>query len=61
MNRSRLDVGELLTAVEDAPPVAAADAVAGLLERMMGALDVTLLIADFSGEALVVSDAGANG
>ena len=52
-DRSRLDVGKLLAAVEDAPPVAAADAVGALLEQMLGATEVALLIADFSGEALI--------
>ena len=52
-NRSELDVGKLLAAVEDAPPVAAADAVGELLEQMLGATEVSLLIADFSGEALI--------
>ncbi|MFN2612472.1 MAG: GAF domain-containing protein, partial [Solirubrobacterales bacterium] len=49
---SRLDVGKLLAAVEDAPPVAAADAVGDLLAQMLGASEVALLIADFSGGAL---------
>ena len=43
----------MLAAVEDAPPVAAADAVGELLEQMLGATKVSLLIADFSGEALI--------
>ena len=52
-DRSRLDVGKLLAAVEDAPPVAAVDAVGDLLGQMLGASEVALLIADFSGEALI--------
>lgn len=52
-DRSRLDVGKLLAAVEDAPPVAAADAVGDQLAQMLGASEVALLIADFSGEALI--------
>jgi serine phosphatase RsbU (regulator of sigma subunit) len=48
-----LDVGRLLAAVEDAPPVAAADAVGILLTEMLGASEVAFLIADFSGEALI--------
>lgn len=52
-DRSRLDVGKLLAAVEDAPPVAAADAVGDLLGEMLGASEVALLIADFSGETLI--------
>ena len=51
--RSKFDAGKLLAAVEDAPPVAAADVVGDLLARMLGATDVALLIADFSGEALI--------
>ena len=43
-------MGKLLAAVEDAPLVAAADAVGDLLAQMMGASEVALLIADFSGE-----------
>lgn len=52
-DRSRLDLGKLLAAVEDAPPVAAADAVGDQLAQMLGASEVALLIADFSGEALI--------
>lgn len=48
-----MDVGKLLAAVEDAPPVAAADAVGDQLAQMLGASEVALLIADFSGEALI--------
>jgi serine phosphatase RsbU (regulator of sigma subunit) len=50
---SRLDVGDLLAAVEDAPPVAAADVVGEVLAQIMGASAVAFLIADFSGDALV--------
>jgi serine phosphatase RsbU (regulator of sigma subunit) len=50
---ARLDVGQLLAAVEAAPPVAAADALAGCLAEAVGATDVAFLIADFSGEALI--------
>ncbi len=46
-------MGKLLAAVEDAPPVAAADAVGDLLAQMLGASEVALLIADFSGEKLI--------
>lgn len=48
-----LNVGRLLAAVEDAPPVAAADVVGGLLADVVGASEVTFLIADLSGGALV--------
>jgi serine phosphatase RsbU (regulator of sigma subunit) len=48
-----LDIASLLTAVEDAPPVAAAEVVGELLAERFGAADVAFLIADFSGEALI--------
>jgi serine phosphatase RsbU (regulator of sigma subunit) len=48
-----LDVRRLLEAVEDAPPVSAIDAIGDLLREMMGASEVALLLADFSGEALI--------
>lgn len=51
--RARLDVGELLVAVENAPPVAAADVVGELLAETLDAFEVAFLIADFSGEALM--------
>lgn len=51
--RPRLDVGELLAAVENAPPVAAADVVGEVLARMLGASKLAFLIADYSGEALI--------
>ena len=57
--RARLDVGELLVAVEDAPPVAAADVVGEFLAATLEAFEVAFLIADFSGEALIrLSHAG---
>ena len=49
----RVDLGALLAAVEDAPPVAAADVLGRQLADALGASDVTFLIADYSGEALV--------
>ena len=49
----RLDLGDLLAAVEDAPPVAAADVVGQLLAQIMGASAVAFLIADFSGDSLI--------
>ena len=50
---ARLDLGELLAAVEDAPPVAAVDVLADRLRQVIGATDVSFLIADFSGRALI--------
>ncbi len=49
----RLDLTDLLRAMEDAPPVAAADVVGEHLARALGATEVSFLIADFSGRALV--------
>src|SRR3954451_16326076 len=45
--------GELLAAVEDAPPVAAADVLGRHLVEELGAREVSFLIADFSGRALI--------
>src|SRR5689334_1659662 len=50
---TRLNLGDLLAAVENAPPVAAADAVSAGLAAALGASDVAFLIADFSGHALI--------
>jgi len=50
---SRLDVGALLAAAEAAAPVEAIDAVADALRDLLGAEDVSFLIADFSGDALI--------
>jgi len=50
---ARLDLGRLLAAVEAAPPVAAADVLAGCLAETVGASEVAFLIADLSGEALI--------
>jgi hypothetical protein len=50
---SRLDVGQLMSAVEDAPPVAAADVLGERLKDALGAGEVSFLIADFSGQALI--------
>lgn len=49
----RLDVGVLLAAVEAAPPVSAAEVLGSELARLMGARDVSFLIADFSGLSLI--------
>ena len=48
-----LDLSELLSAVEAAPPVAAADVLAAALADTIDARDVSFLIADFSGQSLV--------
>ena len=50
---ARLDFGQLLAAVEDAPPVAAADVLGERLVQALGAREVSFLIADFSGQALI--------
>src|SRR6478609_4449725 len=49
----RLDLAELLEAVEDAPPFAAADVLGEHLREALGASEVSFLIADFSGRALI--------
>jgi hypothetical protein len=48
-----LNLNLLLAAVEAAPPVAAADVLAGALADAIGAREVSFLIADFSGRSLV--------
>lgn len=48
-----LDLGQLLVAVEDAPPVAATDVVGDLLAEVVGASEVAFLIADLSGRSLI--------
>ena len=50
---ARLDLGELLAAVEDAAPVAAVDVLGDRLRKAVGATEVSFLIADFSGQALI--------
>jgi serine phosphatase RsbU (regulator of sigma subunit) len=50
---TRLDLAELLMAVENAPPVAAADVLGERLAATFGASEVSLLVADFSGRALI--------
>jgi hypothetical protein len=52
----RLNLDELLAAVEDAPPVDAADVVGERLAATIGATGVSFLIADFSGQALIRLD-----
>jgi len=49
----RVNVADLLAAVEDAPPFAAADVLAERLGAALGAHEVSFLIADFSGQALI--------
>ena len=48
-----IDVGALLEKVEEAAPIDAVEVVAAELGRMVDAREVTLLIADFSGRAVV--------
>ena len=48
-----LDVTELLSAVEDAPPFSAADVLGERLASEFDAREVSFLIADFSGHAVV--------
>jgi len=50
---ARLDLGALFAAVEDAPPGGAADVLGERLAGAFGAREVSFLIADFSGQALV--------
>lgn len=51
--RSPLNLNALLSAVETAPPVAAAEVVGAALAEELGAQDVSFLIADYSGQSLV--------
>lgn len=51
--RSSLNFAVLLSSVEDAPPVAAAEVFATALAKVLDARDVSFLIADFSGRSLV--------
>jgi serine phosphatase RsbU (regulator of sigma subunit) len=50
---SRLDLAQLLVAVENAPPVAAADVLGAWLAASLGASAVAFLVVDFSGRALI--------
>ncbi|CCG04820.1 PP2C family protein-serine/threonine phosphatase [Blastococcus saxobsidens] len=54
-----IDVGDLLQKVEAAAPIEAVEAVADALGAMVEARGVTLLIADFSGRAVVRLTSGA--
>lgn len=49
----RLDLAKLLAAVENAPPVAAADVLGEWLADALGASEVGLLVVDLSGHALI--------
>jgi hypothetical protein len=51
--RWSLDLGALLSAVEAAPPVAAAEVFAAALAETLNAHEVSFLIADLSGRSLV--------
>ena len=52
-NEARLNFAGLLAAVENASPVAAADVLAERLSDALDASEVSFLVADFSGRALV--------
>jgi serine phosphatase RsbU (regulator of sigma subunit) len=51
--RSAFDLNALLSAVEAAPPVAAAEVLGTLLADALAATDVGFLIADYSGNSLI--------
>ncbi len=48
-----MDLRRLLAAVEEAPPIDAVDVLGAELAKMVGASHVSLLIANFSGDAVV--------
>jgi serine phosphatase RsbU (regulator of sigma subunit) len=50
---ARLEFAKLLSAVEDAPPFSAADVLGDRLASELDAREVSFLIADFSGHALI--------
>jgi serine phosphatase RsbU (regulator of sigma subunit) len=56
----QLDLAGLLVAVENAPPVAAADVLGDRLAETFGASGVSLLVADLSGRALIRLGHGAS-
>jgi serine phosphatase RsbU (regulator of sigma subunit) len=59
---SSLNLNSLLAAVEAAPPIAAADVLAGALAEAIDAREVSFLIADFSGQSLIrLGHAGGKG
>jgi serine phosphatase RsbU (regulator of sigma subunit) len=51
--RASLNLDALLSAVEAAPPVAAAEVVGAALTEALGATEVSFLIADYSGQSLI--------
>jgi serine phosphatase RsbU (regulator of sigma subunit) len=51
--QGRLDLAQLLAAVENAPPVAAADVLGEWLAATLAATDVSFLVVDLSGQALI--------
>ena len=60
--QSPLNLNSLLAAVEAAPPVAAVDVLAAELAEVIGAREVSFLIADFSGRSLIrLGHAGGKG
>src|SRR4051795_4394047 len=58
---ARLDFGQLIAAVENAPPVAAVEVLGARLSEALGARAVSFLIADFSGQALIRLGHAASG
>src|SRR3954451_13793293 len=50
---ARLDFGQLIAAVENAPPVAAVEVLGARMTEALGARAVSFLIADFSGQASI--------
>src|SRR3954464_3997027 len=50
---AQMDFGQLIAAVENAPPVSAADVIGARLMDALGARAVSFLIAAFSGQALI--------
>jgi len=61
-SQQSLNLNSLLAAVEAAPPVAAADVLAGALAEAIDAREVSFLIADFSGQSLIrLGHAGGKG
>src|SRR4051795_7332269 len=58
--RAQLALAELLLAVENAPPVAAADVLGERFAETFGASGVSLLVADLSGRALIRLGHGAS-
>src|SRR3954451_5191078 len=50
---ARLDFGQLIAAIENAPPVAAVEVLGARMTDALGARAVSFLIADFSGQALI--------